>query len=341
MHSYGAMSDLLVFALSASRALGECVAAAMGVPISHHEERAFADGEHKTRPLISVRGGDVYVIQSLYDGPAESVNDKLIRLLFFLGTLRDAGAERVTAVVPYLCYSRKDRRTKARDPVSTRYVAELFEAVGVDAIVTLDAHNLSAYQNAFRCRSEHLEARPLFVHHVVARLDVQEPIVVSPDVGGVKRARSLRDTLEKALHRPVPLGFMEKHRSGGLVSAEGFAGEVAGRTAIIIDDIIASGTTLAHAARTCREFGASAVWGVSTHGIFSGDAGAALADEAIDAIIVTDTIPPFRLDPVLTEQKLTVVSVAPLLAEAVHRLHSGGSLIELIDPQTLPGETSS
>ncbi|HMA31526.1 MAG TPA: ribose-phosphate pyrophosphokinase-like domain-containing protein, partial [Casimicrobiaceae bacterium] len=155
--------DLAVFALGASVEFGAAVAREMGIALEGLEERAFEDGEHKTRPRVSVRDRDVYVLQSLHSDPAQSVNDKLVRLLLFLGALRDASAARVTAVVPYLAYARKDRKSKSRDPVSTRYVAQLFEAVGADCVVTLDVHNLAAFQNAFRCRSENLEANPLFV----------------------------------------------------------------------------------------------------------------------------------------------------------------------------------
>ena len=151
------MHELMLFALGASREFGARVAAALDMPLAAHEERAFEDGEHKWRPLVSVRGRDVFVVHSLYGDDAESANDKLCRLLFFIGALKDAAAARVTALVPYLCYARKDRKTKPRDPVTTRYLAALFEAVGTDGIVTLDVHNLAAYQNAFRCRTEHLE----------------------------------------------------------------------------------------------------------------------------------------------------------------------------------------
>ena len=151
-------NDLRLFALNATREFGERIASSLGIELGKHEEREFEDGEHKARALESVRGHDVYVVQSLYSDPHQSVNDKLIRLLFFLGSLRDAAAERTTAVLPYLCYARKDRKTKARDPVTTRYLGQLLEAVGVDRVITLDVHNLAAYQNAFRCFSEHLEA---------------------------------------------------------------------------------------------------------------------------------------------------------------------------------------
>ena len=162
--------DLLLFGLEASRGFAADVARALGTPLAVHEERGFEDGEHKTRPLESVRGRDVYVVQSLYGDAAQTVNDKLVRLLFFVGALRDASAARVTAVVPYLAYARKDRKSKSRDPVTTRYVAQLFEAVGADRIVTLDVHNLAAYQNAFRCRTEHLERMLVRQPHFAGRL---------------------------------------------------------------------------------------------------------------------------------------------------------------------------
>ncbi|MBI4564151.1 MAG: ribose-phosphate pyrophosphokinase-like domain-containing protein, partial [Planctomycetes bacterium] len=137
-------SDVILFSLEPE--FGRGVAAALGVPLAAHEERDFEDGEHKMRPLENVRGRDVYVICTLYGDARHSVNDKLVRLLFFLGALRDASAGRLTAVVPYLCYARKDRKTKARDPVATRYVAGLFESVGTDRVLTLDVHNPAAYE---------------------------------------------------------------------------------------------------------------------------------------------------------------------------------------------------
>ncbi len=122
------------------------MAAVLGASLAEHEEREFEDGEHKARPLVSVRGRDVYVIHSLHGGPGQGANDKICRLLFFLATIREGGAARVTAVIPYLAYARKDRQTKSRDPVTTRYMAQLLEAMGVDAVVTLDVHNIVAFQ---------------------------------------------------------------------------------------------------------------------------------------------------------------------------------------------------
>ena len=203
-------TDLLLFALESSRDFGERVAKHAGIRLSEHEERSFDDGEHKARPLVNVRGRDAYVIQSLYSDDRQSVNDKLCRLLFFIGALKDAAAARVTAVVPYLCYARKDRKTQTRDPVTTRYIAALFEAVGTDRIVTLDGHNLVAFQNAFRCGTDHLEARKLFVNYFVQQMREEELIVLSPDVGGMKRAEAFRDALARSTSKSIPTGFMEK-----------------------------------------------------------------------------------------------------------------------------------
>jgi ribose-phosphate pyrophosphokinase len=325
--------SLQIFSLEESHDLGKSVSAKLGVPLSAHEEREFEDGEHKTRPLVNVRGNDVFVIESLYGDSRHSVNDKLARLLFFLGALRDASAGRITAVVPYLAYARKDRKTKPRDPVTTRYLAALFEAVGIDRIVVMDVHNLAAYQNAFRCASDHLEARPLFVRHFASLAEArkEELVVLSPDAGGVKRAEIFRQHLERALGIGIPNAFMEKQRSAGVVSGESLVGPVEGRTVIVIDDLISTGTTLLRAAEACRRLGARRVLAAATHGLFVGDASRVLAGPAVDEIVITNTVPPFRLDPTLLEEKVRLLDASDLLAQAISRIHSGGSLLELIE----------
>jgi len=320
-----------LFALNSSRAFGESVSQRLGIPLSEHEEREFEDGEHKSRPLVSVRGKDVYVVQSLYQDTQLSVNDKLCRLLFFIGALVDASAKRVTAVIPYLCYARKELKTQSRDPVTTRYIASLFEAVGIHRVIALDVHNVAAFQNAFRCRTDHLEARKLFADYFSGILRDQEIIVVSPDVGGIKRAERLRQALSLASGKPIPIAFMEKQRSKGVVSGDALVGKVAGRTAIIIDDLISTGTTMARAAKACREFGATQVYVAASHGIFVGEAGSVLANPALEKVVVTDSIPPFRLSPELMEAKLVVLDSASLFAEAIRRIHSGGSIVELLE----------
>lgn len=322
--------EIAIFAPGPGREFGGKVSAHLGVSLSAHEEREFEDGEHKIRPLINVRGKDVFVIQSLYGDNRQSVNDKLCRLWFFLGALRDASAERVTAVVPYLCYARKDKKSKPRDPVTTRYVAGLFEAMGVDRVVTLDVHNLAAFQNAFRIRTEHLEAKRLFIEHFTPLARQEEIVVVSPDVGGVKRAEDFRQSLGAALDRPIHGAFMEKYRSEGVVSGEAVVGDVSGKMAIIIDDLISSGTTLARAAENCRARGATKIYAAASHGVFTGKASQTLSNSALEKVVITDTIPPFRLDPEFARTKLVVLDAARLFAEAIRRIHSGGSIVELL-----------
>lgn len=324
----GEGARLQLFALQASAELGKSIAQALGQPLAAHEEREFEDGEHKARPLDAVGNADVYVVQSLHGGPSESANDKLCRLLFFIGALRDAGAARVTAVVPYLCYARKDRRTKPNDPVTTRYVASLFEAVGTDAIVTLEVHNPAAFENAFRCRTVTLTAAPLFVDYAKALGD-ESLCVVSPDAGGVKRAELFREALEAVVGRPIAKGFVDKHRSAGVVTGDLFVGDATGATALIIDDLISTGGTLLRAARAARKAGAKRVISLVTHGLFMSGAADVIADPAIERFVVTDVVPPFRLGPGAARNKIDTISTAPLLAEAIQRLHAGRSLSDL------------
>lgn len=317
-----------LFCLAASAELGAGLSAVLDVPLAAHEEREFEDGEHKARPLDPVNGADVYVVQSLHGGPQQSANDKLCRLLFFIGAIKDAGAARVTAVTPYMCYARKDRRTKPNDPVTTRYIAGMFESVGTDCVVTLEVHNPVAFENAFRCRTVALTGTPLFADYVKALPD-KKLSVISPDAGGMKRAELLREALEAALGRPVGKGLAEKHRSAGVVSGDLFVGDVAGTTALIVDDLISTGHTLLRAARSARKAGAERVIALVTHGLFMKGAAEVIADPAIDQVIVTDAVPPFRLDRPADNKKLVILPAAPLLAETIRRLHEERSLTGL------------
>lgn len=313
----------LLFALGDSTGFGAQVAACLGQSLCSHEEREFDDGEHKARPLVPVRGRDVYVIHSLHGSGGQSANDKICRLLFFAGALSDAGAARVTAVTPYLAYARKDRRTKPFDPVITRYVAQIFEAAGIDAVLTMDVHNIAAYENAFRCAAEHIEAAPLFVTHL-APLLVDGAVVVAPDAGAVKRAEQFRQLLAVA---GIEAGsaLAEKYRSGGVLSGSLLVGEVEGRTAVVFDDLISSGETLLRTARTCLDKGARRVLAAATHGMFSDGAARALGHPALERIFVTDTVAHGRLGNSLAASKVTVLSCAQRFAAAIRTLNEGGA----------------
>lgn len=321
---------MLFFAINESRPFGEQVARHLGVELSPHEERNFEDGEHKMRPLVSVRGKDVYVLQSLHGGPVESVNDKLCKVLFFLSALRDNGAARVTALVPYLAYSRKDRQTKTRDPITSQYVARLFEAAGADCVVTLDVHNIVAFQNAFRCRTIHLDTRRLFANALRDVLADAQVTVISPDPGGVKRAQLFREMLQKMLLRPVGQAFVDKRRSAGVVSGDMIVGDVENTTVIVIDDLIASGSTMDRAARAAMEHGAKEVIACAAHGLFTGNAKSILAAAPLKHMVVTDTVPPFRLDATFVTTHIESVSATPLFADCIKCLHGGSSISQLL-----------
>jgi len=322
--------EIRLFALNTSRAFGARIGERLGIALADHEEREFEAGEHKARPLVNVRGRDVFVVQSLNGDETASANDKLCRLLFFIGALKDASAEKVTAVIPYLSYARKDRKTQPRDPVTTRYVAQLFEAVGADRVVTFDVHNLAAFQNAFRCRTDHLDALGLFIDYFKTRLPADGAVVLSPDIGGMKRAEALRDALARVTGRTISVGFMEKQRRQGAVTGETLFAEVGGRSVVIIDDMISSGGTVARAAQACQRQGAARICVAATHGVFTAKANETLADPAIEQIVITDSVSRSELAAGPVRDKLVSLDCSGLFAEAIRRISEGGSLTELL-----------
>ena len=312
-----------LFSLEPTNPFGQSLGGALEVSLSPHEERVFPDGERKLRPLVDPRGADAYVVLSLHGGPVDSPHDKLCRLLMFIATLKDHGAARVTAVVPYLAYARKDQQTKPHDPVGLRYVAQLFDAVGVAQLIVLEAHNVAAFQNAFRCPTVHLSAHLVFDEIAQAVAAIGPLAVASPDPGGVKRALLWREALEKRLGRTVNFAMIDKRRSAGVLSGgQLVAGEVKGATVLLLDDLIASGETLQRSAAALRRAGAKDVIGCAAHGLFVDKAPELLADDGLSRLVVTDSVPPFRLpDDGAVRGKLHVVSAVTLFAEAVRASH--------------------
>jgi ribose-phosphate pyrophosphokinase len=310
----------LLFAPGASHAFGERLAAALGTPLAALEEREFEGGEHRTRPVTEVRGRNVYVVQSMSGDAAASANDRLVRALFLIAALRDAGAARVTACLPYLAYLRKDRRSKPQDQVNSRYVAQLFEAVGVDHVMVMDAHNPAAFENAFRCSVELLEAAPLLADTLAARAGGEPVTIVSPDFGGAKRAQRVVDLVAQRTGPAVEFAVIEKRRAGGQVSGDMAIGPVSGRHAVLVDDLIGAGTTLLRAVKSCREAGALSVSAFATHGVFAPGAERLLGPDGPDRLYVTDTLLPTRLQaPAGDQDKLQVLPVAGIFAEAIRR----------------------
>jgi ribose-phosphate pyrophosphokinase len=310
----------LLFAPGASLAFGERLAAALGTPLAALEEREFEGGEHRSRPVTEVRGRSVYVVQSMSGDAAASANDRLVRALFLIAALRDAGAARITACLPYLAYLRKDRRTKPQDQVNSRYVAQLFEAVGVDHVMVMDAHNPAAFENAFRCSIELLEAAPLLADRLAEQTKVEPVTIVSPDFGGAKRAQRVVDQVTQRSGLAVEFAVIEKRRTGGQVSGDMVIGPVSGRHAVLVDDLIGAGTTLLRAVKSCREAGALSVGAFATHGVFAPGAERLLGPDGPDRLYVTDTLLPTRLQaPTGDPDKLQVLPVAGIFAEAIRR----------------------
>ena len=302
------------------------------------EERRFEGGEFKLRPLESVRGRTVFVLEPLAATAEFPTAERLVRLLFLLHGLKDAGASERIAVVPYLAYARKERRTQLRDPVNTRYVAQLLEASGIDRLVALDVHNPAALDNSFRIPVDHLTALPMMADHFARCLAGTELTVLSPDVGGIKRAQLFRELLQRRLQCEVELAFIEKRRARDVVSSGMLIGGGAGRTVLVIDDLCASGGTLIRAGEICRRAGAAAVHAAVTHTPLPAGLSALLEAQSLASIVATDSVgfgtpatPP-------TRSKLTILPVAPLFGLAIRRMLAHRPVAPLLERWPLSAE---
>lgn len=306
----------LFFALKGSAQLGARIADRFGFSLGEHEEREFPDGEHKIRPLTSVDGRRVVVIHSLYSDSRQSVNDKLCRLLFFIGALRDAGAESISAVVPYMAYARKDRRSKPHDPVTTRYVANFFAAVRVDRVITLGVHNPAAQENAFQCVYLDLDAAPLFAEHFAQSLGQSPVTVLAPDTGAVKNGQRLQQELQRR-GLDVELAFMTKLRSQDIVTSSPLFGKVDGRTVIIYDDLISSGTTIANGIELCRGR-SNNVCVAAVHGVFSAEAEKLLRFDTLREVVVSDSVLSDRIDRAAWGDRLRYLDSSTVFADCLN-----------------------
>lgn len=327
-----------LIALGESRALAAAIATATTLPLIPLEERRFEGGEMKLRPLDSVRGRMVFVVESLAGTAAMPVCERLVRLLFLLQGLRDGGAAATIALMPYLAFARKDRRTQPRDPVTSRYVAQLLEAAGAAQVVALDAHDPAAFDNAFRVPTLHLTALPMMADHFgrqtpASGASANGLAVVSPDIGAIKRAQIFRELLAARCGNEVELGFIEKRRAKGVVATGVLAGDIAGRAVIVLDDLSATGGTLIRGAEACVHAGAYSVHAAVTHTPVADGLEAMLAAGAISGIVSTDSV---GIDFAAASSpsargKLVVLPVAPLFAEAIRRIILGQPLAPLLD----------
>jgi ribose-phosphate pyrophosphokinase len=240
--------------------------------------------------------------------------------LFFIGALKDAGAARVTAIMPYFAYSRKDRRTKSNDPVTTRYVAAILQSVGVDSVVTMDIHNPAAFENSFTCPSINITTFDLFADHFARTARNNVDTIVSPDLGGIKATRLFLEAYAEQCRGVENFAVMDKKRSEGVVSGTGLIGNV-GKQVLIMDDMIGSGSTMCRAANDCKKAGAESVVVGATHGLFENGAPALFDHPGIDEIIVSDSVAIDRIG--LSDEcldRITILGSAGLLAQCVREM---------------------
>jgi ribose-phosphate pyrophosphokinase len=298
-------------------ALAEGICAYIGIPQTKALVRRFADMEIFVEIQENVRGADVFVLQST-SFPA---NDHLMELLIIIDALRRASARRITAVIPYFGYARQDRKPGPRTPISAKLVANLITRAGVDRVLTVDLH-AGQIQGFFDIPTDNLFAAPVMVRDIKQRFDLGDVIVVSPDVGGVVRARGLAKRIN------VPLAIIDKRRERpGESEVANVIGEVDGRICILIDDIVDSGGTLLNAADALLEKGASAVYGYISHGVLSGGAVARVNKSNLKELVITDTILP--TDAVNASANIRVLSIATLIGEAISRTAAEESVSSL------------
>ncbi len=312
-------SDLRILSGNANRPLSEAISEHLAVGLSRMTVSRFADGEVRVRIDESVRGADVFVVQPTCTPTSENI----MELLVILDALKRASARRTTAVIPYYAYARQEKKTNPREPISAKLVADLISVAGADRVLTVDLH-VQSIQGFFDIPVDHIPAGPILAEDLISRgLAGSDVAVVSPDVGGVGMAKALADRLGASLviiakRRPDP----------NLVEVVEMIGEVGGKRAVLVDDIIDTARSIASAAEMVAERGASEIHAYATHAVFSENAVARLGAAPIEEVVVTDTIP---LPPEKESPKVRVLSVAPLLAEAIRRVHADESVSTIFE----------
>lgn len=327
---------LKVYGLQSSQDYAKRVATELKIDLAEHEERSFDDGECYLKSVDgmigNVRGHDVYVIQSLYSDEHESVADKFMKLIIFVGSLRSASADKITVVIPHLAWARQDRKTESRAPVTTKVVAAMLEAAGIDHAIFMDVHSLAAEQNAFSLRTptDNLESKNLHARWCADHMDASWKIrVLTPDAGGYQRAVRFRNSLAKLLHIEIDIAVLDKIRVDGEVIANRIVGDIKDAQVIIYDDMISTAGTVAKAHHTVKAGGGNVFAICATHGLFAGDANKNL-DEIDSHIVIADTVVPWRLNE-HNRKKIHTVSTTKMIADAIWRIHTGtGSISELL-----------
>ncbi len=308
-----------VLAGNSNRPLAEAIAAYLNVPLTKASIRRFSDQEVFVEVQENVRGEDVFVIQST-SFPA---NDNLMELLVCMDALRRASARRITAVIPYFGYARQDRKQGPRTPISAKLVANLIARAGADRVLTIDLH-AGQIQGFFDIPLDHLYGAPVFAKDIKEHYDNQRLMIISPDVGGVVRARATAKRLD------ANLAIVDKRREReGVSEVMNIIGDVSGRHCILVDDIVDSAGTLCTAAEALREVGAESVSAYVTHAVLSGGAVARVASSALEALVTTDSIG--TTEAVRVSHNIRRISIAPLMGEAVRRINAEHSVSSLFD----------
>jgi ribose-phosphate pyrophosphokinase len=308
--------DIKIFPGTASSDLAKSICNYLDLPVGRADLYSFSDGERYCQIMENVRGSDVFVIQST----CTPVNDHLMELLVMLDAFKRSSASRITAVIPYYGYARQDRKDKPRVPITAKLVADLLEAAGADRIVALDLH-APAIQGFFSIPVDHLFAAPVFIASV-ERMGIEDLTIVSPDAGGVERARAYAKRLK------ATLAIVDKRRGEGNVpQVMHLIGEVKGRNTLIVDDIVDSATTVLECAKALKKEGAKSVYGCFSHAVLSAGAGDKLKASDLTRTLVTDSIPLEKEK--RTESRIEVLSVAELLGEAIFRIHNNSSVSSL------------
>jgi len=313
--------QLMVTAGRASTELGGKIAEKLGVDLTDAGLKTFANGEVYCKYQDSIRGADLFIIQSTCTNEAEGLtaNDALMELMCMIDAAVGASAHRVIAVTPWYGYSRQDKKSAPREPISARLVADTLEVAGIDRLVTMDLH-AGQLQGFFSKPVDHMTAMPILTQFVIDRLGSENLVIIAPDAGRVKLVRKFAQKVG------APYALMEKERPAQQVAEIGYViGDVKGKTAVIVDDIIGTGSTLSAAAQTVLDEGAERVFAVATHGLFSGNAFENLVSGPLDGIVVTDTVPLRDGAPDL----ITQLTCADILEDSIRRIFTDDSVSEI------------
>lgn len=312
--------NIKIFACNANQELAKEIAKGLGLNLGQSQVKKFSDGEVSVRINETIRGADVYIIQST----CQPVNDNIMELLIMIDAMKRASAGRITAVIPYYGYARQDRKARARDPISAKLVANLITTAGADRVLTMDLH-CAQIQGFFDIPVDHLVGVPILTNYYRDKYGkkINDFVAVSPDLGSVGRSRAFAAKLD------IPLAIVDKRRPADNVSeVVNIIGNIEGKKVIIVDDMIDTAGTITNAANALKEKGAVEVDACCTHAVLSGPAIERIQNSSINELIILSTIPP---TPEHKIDKIKVLSVATIFADAINRIHEGMSVSKLFD----------